>query len=219
MVNEIFGGTAGRLAYEPPGTLGSYLGTEQLRILDLGGNVGVFALFALGRWQVDSVMSVEPDPSNADLLCATVAANPEIASWSVRHAAVSNINGTMRFVADRLSESRPAEAGEQGVLVEMVDLFSLDHDVHLLKMDIEGGEWPILQDPRLGSLGAQIIVMEWHWRFCPTPDPHASVTAALRNAGYDIAFDLPSHDERTGLLWATRPNLTIPVRSLSAKPL
>jgi FkbM family methyltransferase len=205
MVNEIFGSTGGRLAYEPPADLAARLDAKGLRILDLGGNVGVFGAFALGRWQVEELVSFEPDPANAALLEATIASNPAVSCWKLRRAAVSNSQGVMRFVSGQFSESRRADPGEESIDVEMVDLFSLDHDVDLVKIDIEGGEWAILVDPRLPSLGARALVMEWHCRSCPASNAHTAVIELLTGAGYEIRLDIPSEDETIGVLWAARP--------------
>ena len=50
----------------------------------------------------------------------------------------------------------------------MVDVFAtLEGHVALLKIDIEGAEWAILEDPRLAALDAEAIVLEWHAMGCP----------------------------------------------------
>jgi FkbM family methyltransferase len=201
LVNEIFGAVR---AYEPPAALALEL-TGPLRILDLGGNIGMFGTFALGRWNVRRMTSYEPDPDNAALLAATIADNHAMDCWSMRRAAVSNAAGAMSFLPGRLADSRRALADESGIEVEMVDLFSIDHRVDLLKMDIEGGEWAILCDPRLPELRARILVMEWHWRFAPEDDAHRAALARLGGAGYEIYVDredLPLG--HTGLVWAAR---------------
>ncbi len=201
LVNEIFGAVH---AYEPPDTLGSEL-SGPLRILDLGGNIGLFGAFALGRWSVREMTSFEPDPENAAMLQTTIAANHAKDRWSMQPVAVSNESGVMAFLSGLLADSRRAGTDELGIEVETVDLFSLDHQVDLLKVDIEGGEWPILGDPRLPNLGARFVVMEWHWRFAPQEDAHGTALALLKRAGYEIRSDrtdLPLG--HTGLVWASR---------------
>jgi hypothetical protein len=68
--------------------------------------------------------------------------------------------------------------------VPVVDLLKTNHDVELLKMDIEGAEWDILTDPRLSELKARAIVLEWHSIGCPEPDPHKAAARLLVEAGY-----------------------------------
>jgi FkbM family methyltransferase len=202
LVNEIFGATG---AYEPPDTVAPAL-RGPLRILDLGGNVGMFGAFALGRWNVRGMTSVEPDPENAALLQATIRANHATDCWTMRRVAVSNAPGVITFLSGQFADSRRAEPDERGIEVQTVDLFGLDHDVDLLKIDIEGGEWPILQDPRLMDLGARIVVLEWHWRFAPQADAHRLALDLLNRAGYAIRADrLDTPLGSTGLVWASRP--------------
>jgi FkbM family methyltransferase len=202
LINEIFGATR---AYEPPEALVPEL-TGPLRILDLGGNIGLFGAFAFGRFAVQDMTSLEPDPENADLLERTIAANHATDRWRLQRVAASNAPGRMRFLGGRFADSRRAEAHEGGIEVESVDLFSLDHHVDMLKMDIEGGEWTILEDPRLAGLQARILVMEWHWRSAPQEDAHGAALALLRSAGYEIRLDrVDPRSGHTGVIWASRP--------------
>jgi FkbM family methyltransferase len=203
LVDEIFGGAH---AYEPPRAVAAEL-RGPLRILDAGGNIGLFGAFALGRWDVREMTSFEPDPENAAILRATIDANHATDRWSMRRVAVSNAAGMMSFLPGQLAESRRAGPDEPGIEVPTSDLFALDHRVDLLKIDIEGSEWVILADPRLSDLRARVLVMEWHWRFAPMPDAHVAALTFLTDAGYEIhrdRIDLPLG--HTGLIWASRPS-------------
>jgi hypothetical protein len=120
---------------------------------------------------------------------------------------VSNAAGMMSFLPGHLAESRRTGPDEPGIDVPALDVFSLDHRVDLLKIDIEGSEWSILADPRLSDLRARVLVMEWHWRFAPVPDAHAAALAFLIDAGYEIHGDRVDPPRgNTGLIWASRPN-------------
>jgi FkbM family methyltransferase len=202
LIVEIFGP---RRAYEPPASLAPRL-TGPMRILDVGGNIGLFAIFALRRYEVRAITSFEPDPENAAMLARAIQLNSADDRWRLQPVAVSNAAGPIGFLTGRLLESRSADPGESGVELSAVDLFELDHDVDLIKIDIEGGEWALLADPRLPSLGARTIVIEWHARGAPDPDPHAAALGLLERAGYLIHLDEvdPPHGH-TGLVWATRP--------------
>ena len=190
-------------AYEPPPAIAAELGGP-LRILDLGANIGTFGAFALGRWNVDRMRSFEPDPANAALLNDTIALNHANHRWSAHQAAVSNASGHMTFVSGQFAESRRAEQGEAGIDVMMLDLFTLGDDTDLLKIDIEGGEWAILSDPRMVDLQARVIVIEWHWRFAPRADAHAAALDLLERAGYEVHADRVEPRAGTGLVWASR---------------
>jgi FkbM family methyltransferase len=201
LVVELFGA---RRPYEPPPALAQRL-SGPLRILDLGGNIGLFGAFALGRFDVRELVSLEPDPGNAGILARTIAINDLAGVWQLRAAAASASDGELRFVAGHSPDSRLAQPGEAAITVPALDLFGLDHEVELLKIDIEGGEWALLGDARLAGLGAAVIVIEWHWRFAPGPDPRAAALERLGAAGYRIVADEPDPAAGIGLIWAVRP--------------
>jgi FkbM family methyltransferase len=202
--NEIF--TAGRACYAPPPAVAAALAAlGPLSVADLGGNIGLFGLYALGRWRVRTLRSYEPDPANAALLRATVAAN-DATRWEPVQAAVSNRDTTATFEVGLLSESRLA-AGERSAAktidVPVLDLFA-QPTVDLLKIDIEGAEWPILADPRLAAHAASVIVLEWHRRMCPAPDPRAHARELLRGAGYGAIFEAGEQSSTNGVMWGLR---------------
>jgi FkbM family methyltransferase len=209
VINEIFGGTGGQYAYDPPPALAALLAGERpLKVMDLGGNIGLFGAFALGRWPHAEIHSFEADPANARLLSRVVGANGLQSSWSVADVAVANYDGEMSFVAGLFGESHLASASDEPaegakVSVRTVDIFKQDHDVDLMKMDIEGGEWSILEDPRLPSLKADVIVLEWHARGCAEPDPRAAAARLLRAAGYGNVEEVEV-GTYAGVLWAWR---------------
>lgn len=210
VLNEIFGGTGGRFAYEPPPELSSVLdGIPSPRILDLGGNVGLFGLYALDRWPGASLRSFEPDRENARLLSAVIAENALQERWSLTPAAVAEHAGTMAFRAGLSADSHlvalDGESGAAGgdVQVPVVDLFAIDGRHDIVKMDIEGGEWGVLADPRLAQLDADVLVLEWHTQGCPTPDPRAHVIRLLRDAGFTELHE-PLEPSHCGMFWARR---------------
>jgi FkbM family methyltransferase len=209
ILNEIFGGTSGQYAYDPPSALVAVFDAKPPRkVMDLGGNVGLFGADALGRWPSATIHSFEPDPSNLLVLRRVVAANGLEDRWSVTDAAVANYKGVMTFVADLFADSHLATATDEPasantVTVRTVDLFEQDHDVDLMKMDIEGGEWSILTDARLSDLKADALVLEWHARGCPEPDPRAAAARLLREAGYGHIEEVEVATYN-GVLWAWR---------------
>ncbi len=200
--NEIFSPT--RMSYEPPAEVFRALNaSEPLRVSDLGGNIGLFGLYALGRWRIQTLRSFEPDPANAALLRATIAANDAAGRWTLVPAAVSNETTSASFEAGMHSESRIAAAGAGTIEVPVVDLFC-EPPADLLKIDIEGAEWAILSDPRLASYPARAIVLEWHRRMCPAPDPRAAARDMLEAAGYDSIFEDPRQSASNGVMWGLR---------------
>jgi FkbM family methyltransferase len=212
ILREIFGGGAGGHCYEPPIATAQALDeTPSPRVLDLGGNIGLFGAWACGRWPAARVTSYEPDPGNARLLAKTIAVNRLEARWEIVEAAVAARTGRAAFVAGAFADSHLAETpDDESITVPTVDLFELDHAVDLLKMDIEGGEWPILLEPRLRQLRARFVVLEWHGRSSPEPDAHEMVVRRLREVGYEHIEDAGrDFDADVGVLWTWRSALPV----------
>lgn len=204
MLNEIFGAKSGELSYEPPPVIAPHLEADGIRIVDAGGNIGLFGLFALQRWDVAELRSFEPEPDNASLLLANAGASDARDRWAVEQVAVSNREGTMHFVTGLFARGYEAtDTGRPTVEVETIDLLARGFHIDLLKLDIEGGEWRILADARMRDLDARVLVMEWHERFCPEGDPHSAVLRLLDEAGYRVVADHAEHP-RNGVLWAIR---------------
>lgn len=196
ILNEIF--TAGD--YEPPAGLNGHL-DGPIRALDLGGNIGLFGAFAFARWQIRELRSFEPDPENLKLLYRTARQYGD--QWSVQPVAASVREGVMRFASGRYADSREARPGEAGVEVPMVDVLA-GPGCDLLKIDIEGGEWPILADPRLAGF-ARVIVMEWHG-----VGRAGEAHRLLADAGYARQWAPPGEPIENGRVWAWRDALTAP---------
>jgi FkbM family methyltransferase len=217
ILNEIFGGTDAHQSYEPPPAIVAALDAHPSpKVLDLGANIGLFGLYVLSRWPHATIRSFEPDPANLAVLRRTITANQLQERWSVAEVAVSNEAGEMTFEVGLYSESRLVAEGERPateepttndlaktIAVRTVDIFAEDHDVDLMKMDIEGGEWAILPDPRLKDLRADVLVLEWHGRGCPEPDARTATIRLLHEAGYSQLEEIEA-GQGNGLLWAWR---------------
>lgn len=218
ILKEVFGTGHARGSYDPPPQVAALLdAAAEPVVLDLGGNIGLFGAYVLGRWPRARVTSFEPDPTNLPLIRHTIAANRLHDRWHVEPVAVSNAAGELPFVSGLFAESqlagiervteRDAEAAElekgHTVNVPVVDLFAQDHRAELMKMDIEGGEWPILTDPRLAELGARAVVLEWHADGAPEPDARAAALRLLAAAGYVEVHETEDLGHR-GVFWAWR---------------
>jgi FkbM family methyltransferase len=183
--------------YEPPARVAEELERveEPLRILDLGANVGFFALFASSRWPSSRVVVVEPDPANLELLARTRAANG--LDWEVVEAAATTFDGEVPFVAGAFTVSRIEEGGEP---VRAVDALGLLAGADLAKIDIEGGEWALLADERFSRSAPRVLVLEYHPHLAPVC---ADARTLLAEAGYSIESSL-DFSAGHGLLWARR---------------
>jgi FkbM family methyltransferase len=98
-----------------------------VRVLDLGAHVSLFGAYALSRWPEASITSYEPDPGNARLLAATIAANDRHGRWRLVRAAVSNASGTLPFAAGLSSEARASGPEDlRAIEVACLDLLAED---------------------------------------------------------------------------------------------
>ena len=192
--------------YEPPPEVAGALRDRQPRVLDLGGNVGLFGAFAFARLSAASVTSLEPDPENAEVLRSCIEINGLGDRWTAVDAAASTAAGTLRFRGGDFADSRAAGPGEQGTIeVPRVDAVALMPEFDLLKIDIQGGEWPLLRDPRFRAAKVGALVLEWHMIGAGAGDAHAAALQALSEAGMRPVLDDPNPNGLTGVVWARRP--------------
>jgi FkbM family methyltransferase len=192
--------------YEPPAEAEAALRAVErpLRVIDLGANIGLFGAFILQRFPDASILAVEADPANADLHADTIAANPG-ADWTLLRAAAGATDGRARFAAGGFATSRLAEPDEPAISVETVDALPLLAAGDFLKIDIEGGEWAILADPRWNQIRAPAVVLEYHRPLCPEVDPATTAEAALREAGYKVLPGRYKSAYGAGVVWGYRP--------------
>jgi FkbM family methyltransferase len=211
VLHEVFGDPF----YAPPPEVAGVLGEhEHVHVLDLGGNLGFFGLLALDRFPGARVTAFEPDPDNVRLLRRCIARNSLGARWEVVEACAAPADGELRFIAGDAARSRAALPGEDVATIALpaVDVFPALAAADLLKMDIEGGEWALLGDPRFGDAAPPAILLEWHSGGCPAPNARTAVTSRLREAGFEVRHrDPPTAPDDApmwgaGVLWAWRPD-------------
>ena len=132
----------------------SYLcGAEGGVVLDLGANIGVFSLEAVCANPRISVSAFEPGPPNADLLAANLAINPDYGKRIIlNRAAVGGSNSAAKwhFDAQNPGGSSLKIGKNGGVTVPVRSLSSVLDTIRkpivLLKMDVEGTEYDILEN-------------------------------------------------------------------------
>jgi FkbM family methyltransferase len=199
-----------RRMYEPPAPVREMLGRldRPIRVLDLGGNVGLASAYLLSRFPGARVTALEPDRANADVLRRAVAVNGLADRWEVVEACAAPAEGSVPFEATQGPLSRML-AGDGNDSVERVaarDVFPLFESADLVKMDIEGGEWAILADPRFSSVPCRALVLEYHPHLGP-PDPEGMVRRRLAEAGFEVGKTVEARpDQGEGLIWAWRPD-------------
>ena len=193
--------------YDPPSEVSQVIG-EPRTILDLGANIGMFGAFAATRWPTSRIVAYEPDPENAAVHERTIAVNDLAERWSLVLAAAGSREGEVRFAAglgasSHVIDGRPDGAAD-AITVALRDVLPAMSVADVVKMDIEGGEWEILYDPRFAANPPRVIVLEYHPLGCPGADPRAAAQRALDAAGLRTAPIWHGADG-VGMLWAWRP--------------
>lgn len=178
---------------------------EVRRVVDLGGNVGLSCIFWLSKYPRCRVDVFEPHPGHV----AQMKTNLDLNGWrdrvTIHEAAAGTAPGTLRLCdrgsASSLLYARPNEAV---IDVAVVDLFEAigSLDIDILKIDIEGGEYALLEDPRFAALKVRHLVLEWHQR-STTTDDRAWSLARLAELGY--RSDELFAESGYGMVTAVRP--------------
>jgi FkbM family methyltransferase len=189
--------------YEPPAVVERQLqAAAEPLIVDLGANIGLFGVDMLARFPAARVVGYEPEAENAGIhrRLLDITGNDR---WSLVEACAGPDAGTVSFLPGQETGSRVLEhAGAGSVELPMQDVMPLLGEADLVKMDIEGGEWPILADDRFSAVKAAVI--EYHPHGCPGPDPRRTAHELLEAHGFDVAELFYVADSRVGMVWATR---------------
>lgn len=197
-------------------------------VVDIGGNVGVFALWAAG--QARRVVSVEPT-SAIDCLEESLVLNG-IKNVSILRCAVSDKAGTIELLqypgfsgVTHAASFKPAKWGQRlikllwgkdqvkPVKVEcpclpldgILAASGIDH-VDFLKVDCEGGEYAVfdsVSDETLARVSR--IVLEFHE--IHSSHNHRRIVKRLRSAGFEVSVERTLQDRyllQAGMLWAIR---------------
>jgi FkbM family methyltransferase len=176
------------------------LRTDRPTILDIGANIGLFSLAARKVYPQAQIHAYEPAPDIESYL----AHHATVASFTYYPEAVGAEQDTVELSRHGDSNQTQVDADGTGS-VKMVSfqqaLERLDGHVDLLKLDCEGGEWPLfsLQD-LWGSIDH--VVMEYHLWASSGPDTHSDAKRQLERLGYEVLRHAYGEDVDFGHLWA-----------------
>jgi FkbM family methyltransferase len=132
-------------------------------IVDLGANIGLTSIYLSKRYGAHTIVAVEPDRDNLRLIRRNFAQNGIVGQ--IIDAAIGASDGKVRFAAD--NDSNLGRVSEQGREVDMISMktlmerANLEH-IDVLKMDIEGGEGPLLAGPTPWLSQVHGIIAEFH---------------------------------------------------------
>lgn len=154
-------------------------------ILDLGANMGVFALYAASRAPRATVYCFEPSSENVKILSRNLASlNPHAHSFPLAVAGTSG-PGFLSLAGNsqNFSLTDKSDDAEQVECVSFARVFELTgcEQFDFVKIDVEGAEIDILlacPDELLRRIGA--LAIEWHH----TADQAAILAQRLRSVGF-----------------------------------
>jgi FkbM family methyltransferase len=170
-------------------------------VVDLGANVGLATLYFLHKYRSCRVIAYEPHPRYA----AQAERNLELDGTSHRvefHRKAAGASDRLMYLTDQGASSTLTEAASPATLtVEVEDIFPrlLGQQIDILKIDIEGGEYEILGDPRFEQLELGAVAMEWHSRGAALEDKQWC-ERRLQSLGFAIRDIFIGRD--CGMFWA-----------------
>jgi FkbM family methyltransferase len=144
-------------------------------VLDLGAHIGSFAIFAARLRSDITIHSYEPSSENLRLLRQNLILNGLEHRVGTCRAAVSDADGVVQLRVNGPTDAfdipaAPIQRGNDDRSLEEVEartLHSILKDVglervDLMKMDIEGSEYAVLESSPDAIARCDRVVMEWH---------------------------------------------------------
>jgi FkbM family methyltransferase len=171
-------------------TKGIYLfkcATDAPLIIDCGSNIGMSVLNFKTQYPKAKVIAFEPDSNNFELLKKNIEAN-HLADVTLHKAAVWTQNGKITFESNATEASHISEHKEGGNEVDSIrlaDLLSSLPEIHFLKIDIEGAEWPVIRDCARELHKVQNLFLEYHGKANETYKLK-DIFDILENAGFAV---------------------------------
>jgi FkbM family methyltransferase len=182
--------------------------TARPRIVDCGANIGMSILFFKKIYPECSITAFEPEPETFSTLSKNIALN-KLTDVAVHNVAVSDKYGEISFYSDpeipgsgmmSMMEARSVLGKTQKVpTVKLSD--SIDGDVDLLKLDVEGAEHLVFKDlVETGKLrNFKRMVIEYHHHITDDSDNLAGFLGILETNGFGYqiagAYRLPYVDK------------------------
>ncbi len=176
----------------------------QYPIIDIGAHIGIFSLYSSTLNLQSSILAIEPEPTNFELLKENIKFNKCENVTPIQAALVSGDElNTNLYLSKNTHNHSTASLSKNCIQVPAINLERLmkEHKIKkigLLKMDIEGAEFVILQSFNLSIFKKiQNIVVEYHES---TKNKRANLENLIREHGFSVEHFPNTFDKRFGLL-------------------
>ena len=131
-------------------------------ILDVGANVGLFSIFATHYFAPATFHAYEPNPK----VIPYTAKNLQPLGVTLFNQGIGRVSGFATIQGrgeSRLAHTVPAESGSGNVSIISLNeaVERMGFEIDLLKLDCEGAEWEIFEEPRAFER-IRKIRMEYH---------------------------------------------------------
>jgi len=189
---------------------------DTLTVVDVGANIGYFALVALSQCRAD-VVAIEPHPETFSLLGENVRGNGFEAAVDCHQCAVgaASRSATLQVARQRnlCATTEPATdshyVDEISVPMRRLDELLADTDtpvgdVDVLRMDVQGYEYEVFRGARrvLSEGNVGLIFVEVHPWYLREREEYDGFLTMLADAGFELVF---AADGRTAYLGADTP--------------
>lgn len=188
--------------------------TKNAVIFDIGAHAGFFALYCLALNDTAKVISVEPEEKNLVAMKDNLELNSSIKKVVIIPGALTLVDGDCFLKISIDSHNHHIlgndESDEGVVKVEGFSLLTLlkkskTKKVNLLKMDIEGGEWDLLESWGSEEWGVIAnLVFEYHENSNHKKDELLEV---LRQNGFGAQAFPSKFDKTMGIIFANNKRI------------
>jgi FkbM family methyltransferase len=193
---------------------------QSVDIIDAGANIGLFTLYMSKTFNVKQSIMIEPDNSNYQLLIRNLRQNNLTDSCIPLQAALYPTDGTIPFNLNLPDDEKKVDIKNGNSIVTAISLSTLfknctgEKEIDILKMDIEGGEWPLLNDANKKFFSAvKVIVLEYHLRTNDTSLTFHDMVNYFKEIGFTV-IKIEIKNEGLGLIYLVKSNLVVTMNIL-----
>lgn len=155
-------------------------------ILDIGANVGLFALYVMPY--VETIVCIEPTPNHYEVLRDILELGyPETKAFYLANTALNKENEVVKFHNEPVNTTMNSIRNDGNIEIMGSTLKTLCNGQHydLCKIDIEGGEWEALTEERIWEV-YNIIDSFWVELHPRTLEKQKEMAQRFEKCGYKV---------------------------------